>query len=93
MTLGFDDLSTIVNGLPADGIVMRPFDKVFTEEKILGSWAKIGFIPFTRNCLGNEKVRHELGQNVVNIDLEKSTGEVQRFGGKGRVERLQPRSL
>ena len=87
LTLGFDNLSTIVNGLPADRIDMRPFDKVFTDEKILGSQAKIGFIPFTRNCLGNKKVRHELGQHVVDVDLEnlqeKYDGLVEKAELKG----------
>ncbi len=93
LTLGFEDLSTIVNGLPTDGINMQPFDKVFIEEKILGLWAKIGFIPFTRNCVGTEKVRHELGQNLVNVDLENLQEKYDGLVEKGRVERLQPRSL
>ena len=49
---------------------MRPFDKHFTKEKILQAWRKIGFVPFTRRCLSDKKVRHELGQSCANKALE-----------------------
>jgi hypothetical protein len=61
LSLGFDDLATIVNGNENDELSMKPFDKSFTEEKILKAWTKIGFVLFTR---------HELGQANVNEDLE-----------------------
>ncbi len=70
LSLGFDDLATIVNGNESDELSMRPFDKSFTKEKILKAWTKIGFVPFTRNCVFDKKVRHELGQVNVNEDLE-----------------------
>ena len=56
LSLNFDDLSVIVNGLPDDDISMRPFNLVFTKEKILNWWDKIGFVPFTWKCLHNPKV-------------------------------------
>jgi hypothetical protein len=86
LTLGFDDLATIVNGEPIDEIGMRPFDNVFTKEKIMGSWAKIGFIPFTRKCLSNEKVRHELGQHVANVDLENLQEKYDGLVGKAEAQ-------
>ena len=70
LSLGFDDLATIVNGNENDELTMKPFDKSFTKEKILKAWAKIGFVPFNRNCVFDKKVRHELGQVNVNQDLE-----------------------
>jgi len=70
LTLGFEDLATIVNGHADDDISRRPFDKNFTKEKIVQAWCKVGFVPFTRNCLSNKKVRHELGQTVANKELE-----------------------
>jgi len=63
VTIGFDDLATVVNGNPDDDITLKPFDRHFTCEKIIQSWEKVGFVPFTRNCLNNKKVRHELGNN------------------------------
>ena len=51
MTLGFEDLATIVNGNSDDDVSRRPFDKNFTKEKILQAWCKVGFVPFTRHCL------------------------------------------
>ena len=70
LSLGFEDLAVIVNGRTDDDISKRPFDKCFTEEKILQAWCKVGFVPFTRNCLSSNKVRHELGQSSANLVLE-----------------------
>ena len=70
LTLGFEDLPVIVNGRTDDDISMRAFDKFFTKEKIEQAWRKIGFVPFTRNCLSDKKVRHELGQATANEALE-----------------------
>ena len=70
LTLGFEDLATIVNGNADDDLSGRPFDKNFTKEKIIQAWCKVGFVPFTRNCLSHKKVRHELGQTSTNEALE-----------------------
>jgi hypothetical protein len=70
ISLNFEDLATIVNGKEGDDISLKPFAKVFTRDQILRSWAKIGFVPFTRECLRNRKVRSELGQHTANKDLE-----------------------
>ena len=70
MSLGFDDLATIVNGNKNDELSMKPFDKSFTKEKILKAWTKIGFVPFTWKYAFDKKVCHELGQANVNEDLE-----------------------
>jgi hypothetical protein len=70
LNLDFNDFSTIVNGAPKDKPCNRPFDSIFTEEKILGSWAKAGFVPFSRNCLKDKKVRKELGQQKADEQLE-----------------------
>ena len=71
LNLDFCDLATIVNGVPGNHIKDRPFDCHFSKEKILPSWAKIGFAPFTRRCLTNVKVRKELGQHVRDEGLER----------------------
>jgi hypothetical protein len=70
VNLDFCDLATVVNGKPGDDLCNRPFDCNFSKEKILSSWAKIGFVPFTRRCLQNPKVRKELGQDLRDEDLE-----------------------
>ncbi len=70
LNLDFSDLPTIVNGTVNDSISDKPFDTYFTKENILWSWAKIGFVPFTRSCLNNEKVRKELGQKKADKALE-----------------------
>ena len=69
--MGFDDLPIVVDGESTDDISMKPFTNNFTRSKILGSWAKVGIFPFTRNCVrSSSKVRHELGQESKNEDLE-----------------------
>jgi hypothetical protein len=70
LSLDFSDLATIVNGDASDLIHDRPFDCHFTKAKIVGSWEKIGFVPFTRKCLQNPKVRRELGQHIRDETLE-----------------------
>jgi len=70
VTMGFEDLATVVNGKQDDEIGMKPFAKNFTKDKILASWSKVGFVPFTRNCIKSKKVRHELGQRQKDDSLE-----------------------
>ena len=70
LNLDFDDLATIVNGKADDGLCDRPFDSHFSKAKVLWSWAKVGFVPFSRKCLKNVKVRKELGQRNKDLRLE-----------------------
>ncbi|KAI2500983.1 hypothetical protein MHU86_13457 [Fragilaria crotonensis] len=70
LNLDFNDFAMIVNGKPEDQLSDRPFHCHFTKEKILWSWAKVGFVPFSRNCLKNTKVRKELGQHQKDEALE-----------------------
>ena len=41
---------------------LRPFDFCFTQEKIIKTWIKVGFMPHTGNAALDPKVRHELGE-------------------------------
>ena len=68
--MGFEDLATVVDGKSTDDVSLKPFTRTFTRLKILGSWSKVGFCPFTRNCVASKKVRHELGQASKDQDLE-----------------------
>jgi len=70
VTMGYEDLATVVYGTEDDTIDNKPFYCHFTKGKILQSWAKIGLVPFTRKCLQNQRVRHELGQGLRNESLE-----------------------
>ncbi len=49
---------------------LTPFDSHYTKEKNLWSWEKIGLVPFTWECLRNNKVGHELDQKQENAVLE-----------------------
>ncbi len=68
--LNFEDLPTIVNGTASDAVADKPFDLHFTNNKILWTWAKVGFVPFTRSCLEIQRVRKELGQDNKDAVLE-----------------------
>ena len=70
LNLDFNDLPTIVNGTSDDDERDRPFNAHFTKEKILWSWRKVGFVPFTRSCLANKRVRKEMGQHHKDKALE-----------------------
>jgi hypothetical protein len=70
LNLDFNDLATIVNGKPNNKKCNKQFDWIFIKEKIQKSWAKVGFVPFTRNCLKDKKVRKELGQQTEDEGLE-----------------------
>ena len=62
LAIGFEDLATVVNSVDGDALDTKPFSKFFTKERIVASWEKVGFVPFTRKCVFHKKVRHELGQ-------------------------------
>ena len=80
LAMNFEDLSTIVDGNVDDAIELKPFTRNFTREKILGSWAKVGFVPLTRACgVKNRKVRHELGQRERDESLEELQVQYDRL--------------
>ena len=85
--MGFEDLSTVVDGNSTDDVSLKLFTWTFTREMILGSWSKVGFFPFTRNCAQSKKMRHELGQAYKDQALkdlhESYTGSVCRADAHG----------
>ena len=56
----------MINGEEGDNIKDRPCSKTFNLDSIKKSWDIIGCVPFTRNCLENKKVRHEVDETVPN---------------------------
>ena len=42
----------------------KPFDRSFIKSKILDTFYKVGFVPFTRKCPTNPKVKHELDVGI-----------------------------
>ena len=54
------DLSDFVNGEDRNG---SPFYSTFTKAKIMNCFARVGYVPFTRECLKSEYIRHELQEN------------------------------
>ncbi len=55
------DLPLIVNGFLGDQMGLRPFDYIFHHKNIWKLWCRVGFIPMTRNCLHDDKIRLQLG--------------------------------
>ena len=72
-----DDLSLIVCGKPNDSPNLSPFASTFTKEKIIKCFYRVGYVPFTRNCLKSEYVRHELGEATQDTTLEDLVNEYE----------------
>ena len=62
------DLSVMINGKPSDPIDKNSFEKCFIKSRIQDAFYKVGFIPFTRKCLSNPLVHHELDENLTESD-------------------------
>lgn len=58
VSINKDHLSEIVNGLPTSELKDRPWDYYTSDDRIKGSWTKVGAVPLTRVCLQNVGVRH-----------------------------------
>ena len=79
ISLSNDDLPRMINGRPEDPIEKIPFNRTFKIERIQKSWENVGFLPFTRKCLTNNKVRSELGQTNPDEKLENLVKEYERL--------------
>lgn len=62
ISLDYSDVPVINNGIEGDPPHLRPFQHIFTHDRIRKSWANIGFLLMTRKHLKSNKVRHELGE-------------------------------
>ena len=85
-----DDLAIIVNGTADDALKDRPFDQYFTPENIRSCWRKVGFCPFTRECLDSGKLRHELGQSDPNKRLEDLQQSYDEYAAKIEAAGFNP---
>ena len=65
-----DDLSSIVCDISVDSPSISPFASTFTKDKIIKCFSRVGYVPFTRNCLKSEYIRHELVENTDDTNLE-----------------------
>ena len=98
------DLGHVINGFPGDPVELRPFDYCFTQEKIIKTWIKVGFMPHTGNAALDPKVRHEMGdggapeeqrvrmEQLVE-DYEKSAQRLTELGFNGAVLDLKPKTV
>ena len=62
------DLSVMINGKEDDEIENKPFDRCFIKSKILDTFYKVKVVPFTRKCITNSVVRHELDEGISKSD-------------------------
>jgi len=72
-----DDLPQIVNGMKNEPIEMSPFLSTFTKDKIINCFRRVGYAPFTRECLSSPYIRHELGE--THEDTGKDTGGLDQL--------------
>ena len=57
------DLSAFVSGNKDESPSLSPFYSTFTKDKIRRCFARVRYVPFTRECLKSESIRHELQEN------------------------------
>jgi hypothetical protein len=62
------DLGNVINGFPGDPLVLCPFDFCFTQEKIIKTWIKVGFMPHTGNAALDQKVHHKLVEGGAPVE-------------------------
>ena len=82
------DLSVMINGNDTDTLENKFVDRYFTKTKIKDVFYKVGFLPFTRDCLNNPLARHELDgissessiMRKLQIDCITTTHEVEKLG-------------
>ena len=60
------DLSAIVCDNTEESRLFSPFYSPFTNEKIINYFCRVGYVPFTRQCLNSEYIRHELNEDAKN---------------------------
>ena len=98
------DLGNVINGFPGDPVELRPFDFCFTQEKIIKTWIKVGFMPHTGNAALDPKVRHELGEGGApeedRVRMEKLVDDyaerrkrLTELGFNGEVLDLKPKTV
>ncbi len=98
------DLGHVINGFPGDPVELQPFDFCFTQEKIIKTWIKVGFMPLTGNVALDPKVGHELGEGgapeeqLVRIeqlvkDYNDSAQRLTDLGFNGKVLDLKPKTV
>ena len=76
-----DDIPEMINGRPGDPLEKRPFDLMFSQQNIVRSWLKVGFVPFTRAALTHPKVRHTLGEGGASAEMhEKMMAVKEEYG-------------
>ena len=59
-----DNISSIVNGLSFTTPIQDTFVSTFTQDKITNCFSRVGYVPFTINCLKSPYIRHKLGGEV-----------------------------
>ena len=68
------DLSVMINRNDTDTLEYKSVDRYVTKTKIKDVFYKVGFLPFTRDCLNSPLVRHELdGISSESLNHEKTT--------------------
>jgi len=63
-------------GWDEDVVLEHAFDKAFSVDKSKDAWSKIGISPFTRKCLEDSKVSHELvmlPDGTIDLDTDPAT--------------------
>ena len=69
-SLSNDDLPQISNAMKNEPIKMSPFFSIFTKDKIFNCFWRVGYAPFTRECLKSTYIWHKLGKKQEDTCLD-----------------------
>ena len=65
---------------------MSPFFSTFTKDKIINCFRRVGYAPFTRECLKRPYIRHELGEKKEDTHLDELVNEYEEAKLDSREE-------
>ena len=54
-----------------------PFASTFTKYNTTNCFRRVGYVPFTRECLNSNYIRHELAEDIVNSTLNSMVAEYE----------------
>ena len=75
--LSNNDFSIIINGMHDDPPSLSSFVSTFTKHNISNCFCRVGYDPFTRECLNSKYIRHELVEDTVNNTCDSMVAEYE----------------
>ena len=88
-TIQSTDIPLIIfGGDPQEIGLENAFERAFSYEKNINIWAEIGVNPFTRKCLQNDKVKHEIvmqEDGTIDVDADHLSVKLLEIEGMNKT--------